>query len=232
MEAPHTDLADGPPSGAELDASVLRGLGSLVQAGPGWLDRLLVDAARFGIIVLLVALAAGCWVRVRHTERGARAAGAMGALLWAPVAAGIAFAVNAPIKGFVRRERPAAADVAGVDPLLPSGGWSFVSDHAAVAAALAVAVFIAHRGFGTVALGLALLEGVLRVGMEVHYPTDVVGGFALGAATALLLGPVAMGRLSWLVRRLGLVPDAEPDRTQPGPPAWAADARADDDLAA
>ena len=52
--------------------------------------------------------------------------------------------------------------------------------------------------------------------MGVHYPTDVVGGFALGTAVALLLSPVAMALLTpvltaversswggWLVRSRG-----------------------------
>jgi undecaprenyl-diphosphatase len=34
----------------------------------------------------------------------------------------------------------------------------------------------------------------------VHYPTDVVGGFALGTAVALLLSPVAMALLTPLTR--------------------------------
>jgi undecaprenyl-diphosphatase len=50
----------------------------------------------------------------------------------------------------------------------------------------------------------------------VHYPTDVIGGFALGTAVALLLSPVAMALLTpvlkavegsawggWLVRSAG-----------------------------
>ncbi len=32
--------------------------------------------------------------------------------------------------------------------------------------------------------------------MGVHYPTDVIGGFALGTAVALLLSPLAMALLT------------------------------------
>ncbi|MEV6109075.1 phosphatase PAP2 family protein [Streptomyces sp. NPDC051940] len=235
MEPRYTGAAGAPPAGTgtDVDTSVLRGLNGFADSAPGWLEQLLVFAARFGIIALLVVLIAVCGWRIRRTQEGPRAAGALGALLWAPVAAAVAFAVNIPIKGFVERVRPEQADVEGVDALLASGGWSFVSDHAAVATALAVAAFVAHRGFGAVALVLALLEGLGRIALGVHYPTDVIGGFALGAATALLLAPPAIGRLSSLARRLGLVRDTSP-ATEPGSGVtWAVPARAgEDDLAA
>ncbi|MGW7594714.1 phosphatase PAP2 family protein, partial [Streptomyces rubiginosohelvolus] len=60
-------------------------------------------------------------------------------------------------------------------------------------------LFVAHRKFGIAAIGLALLEGFCRVYMGVHYPTDVIGGFALGTAVALLLAPLAMMMLTPLV---------------------------------
>jgi undecaprenyl-diphosphatase len=68
--------------------------------------------------------------------------------------------------------------------------------------------------------------------MGVHYPTDVVGGFALGTAVALLLSPVASmlltpvlkavdrsPRVGWVVRgraarvgeRDGFIPGARPE---------------------
>ncbi|MGW7470439.1 phosphatase PAP2 family protein, partial [Streptomyces cyaneofuscatus] len=77
--------------------------------------------------------------------------------------------------------------------------YSFVSDHSTLAMALAVGIFVANRKFGFVALGLAVFAGVSRVYMGVHYPTDVIGGFALGTAVALLLAPLAMALLTPLM---------------------------------
>ncbi len=74
--------------------------------------------------------------------------------------------------------------------------YSFVSDHATITMAMGVALFVADRRFGVVGIGLALVEGFCRVYMGVHYPTDVIGGFALGTAVALLLSPLAMALLT------------------------------------
>ena len=95
--------------------------------------------------------------------------------------------------------------------------YSFVSDHATITMAMAVGLFVAHRKFGLFGIALALLEGFCRVYMGVHYPTDVIGGFALGTAVALLLSPLAMALLTpvaravegsakgaWLIRARGV----------------------------
>ena len=66
--------------------------------------------------------------------------------------------------------------------------------------ALGVGLFVANREFGLAAIGLALAEGFCRVFMGVHYPTDVIGGFALGTAVTLLLAPLAMALLTPVVR--------------------------------
>ncbi|MEV5463087.1 GNAT family N-acetyltransferase [Streptomyces cellulosae] len=145
------------------------------------------------------------------------------ALVWAPLAAGVAVLVNVPIRGFVERPRP-FLDHQGLDVLVKGKtDYSFVSDHATIVMALAVGLFVADRKFGIAGLVLALFGGFIRVYMGVHYPTDVVGGFALGTAVALLLSPVAMAlltpvvkaverspRAGWLVRAGGRAP-AEDD---------------------
>jgi undecaprenyl-diphosphatase len=66
--------------------------------------------------------------------------------------------------------------------------------------AMGVGLFVANRKFGVAGIALALLEGFCRVYMGVHYPTDVVGGFALGTAVALLLSPLAMALLTPLLK--------------------------------
>ncbi|WP_157876200.1 phosphatase PAP2 family protein, partial [Streptacidiphilus griseoplanus] len=57
-----------------------------------------------------------------------------------------------------------------------------------------------ERRLGLLAVVLALLEGFCRVYMGVHYPTDVLGGYALGTAVVLLLAPPATALLVPLCR--------------------------------
>jgi undecaprenyl-diphosphatase len=69
---------------------------------------------------------------------------------------------------------------------------SFPSDHATASFAIAVALFLRHRKVGVLALAMAAVVSVARVVVGTHYPSDVLGGAALGTACALLLWlPVA-----------------------------------------
>jgi undecaprenyl-diphosphatase len=133
-------------------------------------------------------------------------------VLWSGLAAGIALLLNVPLREFVKRPRP-FVDHEGIDVLVRGkNDFSFVSDHATLTMAVAVGLFLVSRKIGLLAVGIALAEGLCRVYMGVHYPSDVVGGFALGTAVALLLAPLAMmllaplaaavgrSRFGWLVR--------------------------------
>jgi undecaprenyl-diphosphatase len=64
---------------------------------------------------------------------------------------------------------------------------SFPSDHATAAFAIAVALFLRHRGAGWLALGLAAVMSIARVAVGTHYPGDVAAGALLGTVAALLL---------------------------------------------
>lgn len=75
----------------------------------------------------------------------------------------------------------------------------FPSDHATAAFAIAVAILLRKRAWGWVALGFATVLAIGRVGLGVHYPSDVLAGAALGAGAALLLwAPPLRQRLDWI----------------------------------
>ncbi|MFJ3899950.1 phosphatase PAP2 family protein [Streptomyces sp. NPDC090025] len=194
--------------GSNPDVSLLYDINGLAKAAPPWFDRVMEFVGEYGIMLALVLVVLGCWWSVRRRGTVNDSVTGLAGLLWAPLAAGIAVLVNIPIRGFVERPRP-FKDHQGLEVLI--GGktdFSFVSDHATLAMALAVGVFVAHRRYGLLAIGLALVEGFCRVYMGVHYPTDVLGGLALGTAVALLLAPLALALLTPLVSAVARAPRA------------------------
>ncbi|MEV5952730.1 phosphatase PAP2 family protein [Streptomyces sp. NPDC051987] len=200
-------------SGSNPDVDLLYDINGLAKDAPHWFDRAVEFVGEYGLLVAMVLLVVGCWWSVRRRADEDLPA-TMAALVWAPLAAAIAVLVNVPIRGFVERPRPFLTHQ-GLDVLVSGKtDYSFVSDHATITMALGVGLFVAHRKFGVAGIGLALLEGFCRVYMGVHYPTDVIGGFALGTAVALLLSPLATAlltpvmkavegapRVGWIVRR-------------------------------
>ncbi|GAA3049784.1 phosphatase PAP2 family protein [Streptomyces glomeratus] len=194
-------------SGSNPDVDLLYDINGLAKDAPHWFDRVMEFVGEYGLLLAMVLLVLWCWWNVRR-RGGADAASSVAALVWAPLAAGLAVLVNVPIRGFVERPRP-FVDHQGLEVLVTGKtGYSFVSDHATLTMAAAVALFVANRKFGLIGLGLALLEGFCRVYMGVHYPTDVVGGFALGTAVALLLSPLAMALLTPLMKAIERSPRA------------------------
>ncbi|MFF9685635.1 phosphatase PAP2 family protein [Streptomyces sp. NPDC014623] len=185
--------------GSNPDVSLLYDINGLAKAAPTWFDRVMEFVGEFGIMLAMVLVVLWCWWSVRRRGTTEDSVTAVAGLVWAPLAAGIALLINIPIRGFVERPRP-FFDHKGLEVLVKGKtDFSFVSDHATMAMAIAVGLFVANRKFGLVAIALALLEGLCRVYMGVHYPTDVIGGFALGTAVALLLAPLAMMLLTPLV---------------------------------
>jgi undecaprenyl-diphosphatase len=185
------------------DVDLLYEINGVAESAPAWADRAMAAVGEYGVVIGLALLVILAWWRIvrRKAKREDAVAGFAG-LLWTPLAAGIALLVNIPIRGLVERPRP-FVEHKGLDVLVEGkGDYSFVSDHSTLAMALAVGVFMVHRRYGLVGILLAVLAGVSRVYMGVHYPTDVVGGLALGAAVALLLAPPATWVLTPLVRSL------------------------------
>ncbi|MFE1292915.1 phosphatase PAP2 family protein [Streptomyces sp. NPDC058751] len=192
-------------SGSNPDVDLLYDINGLAKHTPHRVDQVVEFVGEWGLLLAMVLLVVWCWSTARR-RGGADAAATVAGLVWAPLAAGVALLVNVPIRGFVERPRP-FVDHQGLEVLV--GGktdFSFVSDHATITMAMGVGLFITHRKFGIAGIALALVEGFCRVFMGVHYPTDVIGGFALGTAVALLLSPLAMALLTPVMKAVETAP--------------------------
>lgn len=98
-----------------------------------------------------------------------------------------AYLVKILIGLFRFRNRPFAI-LENVHPLIgnPLTAEAFPSGHATIAFALATAIFLMDKKWGTVMLALAGLVAVGRVIAGVHFPIDVLSGAILGSATAIV----------------------------------------------
>ncbi|WP_326573186.1 phosphatase PAP2 family protein [Actinacidiphila glaucinigra] len=204
--------------GSNPDVSLLRDINGLARDAPRWLDRVMEAVGEYGLILLMVLIAGWCWWRVARRS-GAEAPTAVAGVIWSGLAAAVALVLNIPLRNFVDRPRP-FLEHKGIHVLVEGKtDFSFVSDHATLTMAVAMGVFMVSRTWGLAAVAVALAEGFCRVYMGVHYPTDVLGGFALGTAVALLLAPAALALLTPLTKavadsRLGVLVQAAPGRPE------------------
>jgi undecaprenyl-diphosphatase len=109
------------------------------------------------------------------------------------LAAGLGLLVAGVISRVVDRPRPFVAHPGGVHALIQHAhDAGFPSDHATAAFAIATAVWMRSRVWGSILFGLAALIAVDRVGVGVHYPLDVASGAVVGglAAGVLWLAPI------------------------------------------
>ena len=96
------------------------------------------------------------------------------------------------LKEIIHRERPYTQD-SNLSMIMDQigyahpTGFSMPSGHSAVAMACAVGLLCFSKKFGIVAIILAVFIGLSRVCLCAHYFTDVLVGFAFGAAVALLV---------------------------------------------
>jgi membrane-associated phospholipid phosphatase len=165
-------------------------LAALNRPGTPWVDAVMGAASNRGVL-LAVALLAALYVWFRSPHR------ALAAVLLL-LAIGVADLVSVrAIKPAVARVRPCRADPAHVKaPLGCGAGQSFPSTHATDTAAAAAVFSWAVPTLTPLGLAVVILVGASRVYLGAHWPTDVLAGWALGAAVGAAL--VLLARLRYL----------------------------------
>lgn len=158
--------------------------------GPAWLLIMFRDITSLGgyAVVMLISLAAIGYLLMD---------GKRGAALWVLISVGGGAVLSNLLKIAIDRPRP---DL--VARLVEVNTTSFPSGHATLAAVtyLTLGALLsrveARRGAKiyvlTVAVALTFLIGVSRIYLGVHWPTDVLAGWCVGAAWAMLCWRIAL----------------------------------------
>ena len=183
--------------------------------GPLWLEEMMRDFTGLGgvgVLTLLTAAAVGYILLIGKTRA------AVGVIL--SIGGGIL--LSSLLKYGFDRPRP---------DLVPHGSHvytaSFPSGHSMMSAVvyLTLGALVARVRPGvrlkiyviSLAVVLALLIGLSRVYLGVHWPTDVLAGWTMGAAWALLSWTVML----WLQRKGAVEDDLAGQRPMEGPPGGA-----------
>lgn len=163
--------------------------------GPAWLEHALADITALGGYVILTLIVAGVAIYLLAAGKRANAILVVGA-----VGSGTLLSEGLKL-GFARPRPDLVAHLAEVQSA------SFPSGHAMISAiaylTLGVLLTRAHKQrrtkflIMTYAILLTLMIGMSRVYLGVHWPTDVLAGWALGAAWSALWWLAAW----WLQRR-------------------------------
>jgi membrane-associated phospholipid phosphatase len=135
------------------------------------------------LAMVIIAIVAGTWFYGRHGR------GKAGVVVAAPAVGGL---ISGVVKVLYGRARPAGG------ALLNQHTYSFPSGHAATSAAIVVTLCYVLARERTISWptaivvggGVPLLVGLSRLYLDVHWITDVVGGWAAGLFVAAMSAAV------------------------------------------
>jgi membrane-associated phospholipid phosphatase len=143
-------------------------------------------------IVLFAALLLVAWLSGRTSTMPVRS---VAKAIWAGAGALVALVINQPLGSAIGRTGPYAT-ISNMHLLVDkTRDFSFPSDHATVAGAVAAGLFLANRRLGLIAIIAATAMAFARVYVGAHYPGDVAAGLVFGACVTTALsrfGPLVI----------------------------------------
>jgi len=90
------------------------------------------------------------------------------------------------LRKIIKRKRPYEVLTKHITiPENKKTGSSFPSNHSASAAVIAFACLAIHTGIGFAVFLLAVMTGISRIAVGVHYPSDIMAGFLISAAVSI-----------------------------------------------
>ncbi|MBO1333900.1 phosphatase PAP2 family protein [Streptomyces sp. VRA16 Mangrove soil] len=167
-----------------IDSDLYRDILQFGHDTPSWFQHLMEVWTELGLLVFAVLFVVAWW----RARRGDPRAFAVAVL--APLATAVAYVCSELVKSGIDEDRPCRAVSGAMAPLIDCpayGDWSFPSNHSTIAAAAAVGLALAWPKIGWLTIPMAFLMGFSRVFVGVHYPHDVLAGFALGTLVAFLV---------------------------------------------
>lgn len=152
------------------------------RRGP-WLSPFMRSITHAGDAAVVIAV---CLLMIAAPMPRLRAAGAVAAFTLA-----VSHALVQLLKRGISRPRPSLPP--GACLVAPPDRFSFPSGHAAAALSLGLPLSgLVSVPAGAAVLALALLVGLSRCYLGVHYPGDVLAGWAL-ALVSFLISPLVLG---------------------------------------
>lgn len=102
-----------------------------------------------------------------------------GFLVWIGLLLGLLFG-NLIVKNLVARSRPFTLNP-NINLLIPEPSeYSFPSGHTLSSTIAATIITLTNKKFGWVVIPLALIIAFSRLYLQVHFPTDIIGGIVMG----------------------------------------------------
>ena len=168
-----------------------------------WLHAPMRLFAEYGVVLFAVLLLVSFWLARREDTR------AVAASLWAPLGATLALALAQPVSHLVAAPRPYTVYPHALVLVARTADYTFPSDHATMAGAVAAGIALTHRRLRPVvvtAVVAALLMAFARVYAGAHFPRDVLVGLAFGGVVTVAGWCVVRRPLELLTSRLARTP--------------------------